>query len=99
MDLAYSALLLNDRELAGEVIELRERVSDIKTLLMMNTAIVIHDAEDAEAMVGIMPMGTVADRISDAAGDIAQIVLRELGVDPIFWKHLLRRKKGSSELS
>jgi len=83
IDLAYSAVLFNDLELAEEVIELRETVSDIRTLLLMNTAITVRDAEDAESMVGIMRMGTVADRISDAAGEIARIVLLGLGVDPI----------------
>ena len=83
IDLAYSAVLFNDLELAEEVIELREIISDIRTLLLMNTAITIRDANDAESMVGIMRMGTVADRISEAAGEIARIVLLGLGADPV----------------
>lgn len=82
VDLAYSAVLFNDNELAEEVIELEEKVSDLKTFLLMNTAIAIKDAEDAEAMVGIMRMGSVADMISHASGNIARIVLLGLGVDP-----------------
>lgn len=82
IDLAYSAVLFNDKELAEEVIELEEKVLDLKTFLLMNTAIAIKDAEDAEAMVGIMRMGSVADMISHASGSIARIVLLELGVDP-----------------
>lgn len=82
VDLAYSAVLFNDHELADEVIELERKVDDLKTLLLMNTAIVVRDADDAKAMVGIMRMAAVADRISDASGDIARIVLLDLGVDP-----------------
>jgi uncharacterized protein with PhoU and TrkA domain len=82
IDLAYSAVLFNDKELAEEVIELEEKVLDLKTFLLMNTAIAIKDAEDAEAMVGIMRMGSVADMISHASGSIARIVLLGLGVDP-----------------
>ena len=82
IDLAYSAVLFNDCELAEEVIELEDKVEDLKTTLLMNTAIVIRDAQDAESMVGIMQMGTVADMISQAAGNIARIVLLGLGVDP-----------------
>lgn len=81
IDLAYSSVLFNDNELAEEVIELEERVEDLKTLLLMNTAIVIKDAEDAEVMVGIMRIGSVADMISHAAGNIARIVFLGLGVD------------------
>jgi uncharacterized protein with PhoU and TrkA domain len=82
VDLAYSAVLFNDNELAQEVIEFEERVDYLKTLLLMNTALVVRDAEDAEAMVGIMRMGAVADRISDAAGDIARLVQLGLNMDP-----------------
>ena len=82
IDLAYSAILFNDMELAEEVGELEEKVDDLKTLLLMNTAIAVRNAQDAEAMIGIMRMGTVADRISNAAGDIARTILLGIGVDP-----------------
>jgi uncharacterized protein with PhoU and TrkA domain len=82
VDLAYSAVLFHDHDLAEEVMELEERVDTLKVLLLMNTAIAIRDADDAEAMVGIMQMASVADRISDAAGDIARLVLLEIGIDP-----------------
>jgi len=81
VDLAYSAVLFNDYDLAEEVTEFEERVNYLKTLLLMNTAIAVRDAEDAEAMTGIMRMGAVADRISHAAGSIARIVLSGLGVE------------------
>ncbi len=82
IDLAYSAILFNDKELAEEVGELEGEVDNLKTHLLMNTAIAIRDAEDAEAMIGIMRLGTVADRVSDAAGDIARTTLLGIGVDP-----------------
>jgi uncharacterized protein with PhoU and TrkA domain len=81
IDLAYSAVLFNDRDLAEEVVELEAKVDDLKILLLMNMALAIRDADDAEGMVGIMQMGTVADRISEAAGDIARTVLLDLGID------------------
>ena len=93
VDLAYSAVLFNDRELAEEVIELEARVDDLKTLLLMNTAIVVRDAEDAKAMAGIMRMAAVADRISDAAGEIAHITLLGLGVDPYILQGLSRAQR------
>ena len=82
VDLAYSSVLFSDKDLAEEVIELEKKVEDLKILLLMNTAIVIKDAEDAEAMAGIMEVGGVADTISHAAGSISRIVLLDLGVDP-----------------
>jgi uncharacterized protein with PhoU and TrkA domain len=82
IDLAYSSILFNDKDLAEEVIETEREVEELKTTLMMNTAIVIRDAEDAEGMIGIMEMGSVADTISHAAGTIARTTLLDLDVDP-----------------
>ena len=82
IDLAYSAVLYNDRDLAEEVVELEAKVDDLKILLLMSMALAVRDPDDAEGMVGIMWMGTVADRISGAAGDIARTVLLGLGIDP-----------------
>lgn len=90
VDLAYSAVLFNDRELAEEVVELEEKVDDLTTLLLMNAAIAVRDADDAKAMAGVVRMAAVADRISGAAGEIAHIVLRDLGVDPQILEGLTR---------
>ncbi|MFQ6077457.1 MAG: potassium channel family protein, partial [Candidatus Bathyarchaeia archaeon] len=81
VDLAYSAVLFNDYELAEEVVELEDRIDDLRNLLLMNAAMAVRDKEDAESMVGIIRTASAADKISDAAGDIAHIVLRRLGVD------------------
>ncbi len=93
VDLAYSAVLFNDHELAEEVIELEEKVDDLKTLLLMNIAIAVRDADDAKAMAGVTRMAAVADRISDASGEIAHIVLMDLGVDPQILKGLTRTQE------
>jgi len=82
IDLAYSAVLFNDKDLAEEVSELEEKVENLKTTLLMNTAIAIKDAVDAESMIGIMEVGGAADTISHAAADIADIVSIGLGIDP-----------------
>jgi uncharacterized protein with PhoU and TrkA domain len=82
VDLAYSSVLFSDPDLAEEVVELEERIDYLKTLLRMNTAIAVRDREDAEAMIGIMRVASAADRISDAAGEIAKIILLGLTVDP-----------------
>lgn len=81
VDLAYSSILFHDRDIAEEVIEFEERVRTLTTLLVMNTAIVVRDGEDAEASVGIMRVASAANKIADTAGEIARIVLGGLGID------------------
>lgn len=83
IDLAYSAALFHSRELAEEVLELEKRVDTLAYILNMNAMLAARDAEDAEALAGVFVVATATDKISDAAADIAIIVLREIGVHPI----------------
>ncbi|MEM3550780.1 MAG: TrkA C-terminal domain-containing protein [Candidatus Bathyarchaeia archaeon] len=83
IDLAYSAALFNDKELAEDVLELEKRVDMLAYLLDMTVMVAARDAEDAEALVGVSAVASAADKISDAAADIAAIVTQNIGVHPI----------------
>ena len=83
IDLAYSAALFHSRGLAEEVLELEKRVDALAYLLDMNVMLAARDAEDAESLAGVAKVAAAADKISDAAADIATIVLREMGIHPI----------------
>jgi uncharacterized protein with PhoU and TrkA domain len=45
--------------------------------------IATRDPEDAQGLVGVLKVASSADKISDAAADIATIVLRDIGVHPL----------------
>jgi uncharacterized protein with PhoU and TrkA domain len=83
IDLAYSAALFDSRALAEEVIEMERRVDTLAYQLNMSAMVATRDAEDAESLVPVSVVATAADKISDAAGDIAMIVLRDIGIHPI----------------
>jgi len=83
IDLAYSAALFNSKALAEEVLELEKRVDTLAYLLDMHVMIAVRDAEDAERLVGVPAVASAADKISDAAADIATIVLRDIGIHPL----------------
>lgn len=83
IDLAYSAALFNDNDLAEDVLELEKRVDTLAYLLKMENMIAARDAKDAEALTGVSIVASAANKISDAAADIAAIVLRNVGVHPI----------------
>jgi len=83
IDLAYSAALFNDRELAEDILELENRVDTLDYLLEMTLMIAARDAHDAEALAGVSAVASAADKISDAAADIAAIVTQNIGVHPI----------------
>ncbi len=86
LDLAYSAALFDSRELAEEVLELEQRVDTLAYLLDMNIMIAVRDAKDAENLVGVSVVASAADKVSDAAGDIATIVTRNIGIHPLVRK-------------
>ncbi len=85
IDLAYSSLLLNNKELAEEVQRLEEYVDKLHTdfeLLVLSSG---FKKEEAKGFLGLIRLGVVAEKIADAAAEIAEVVLR--GIEP----HLVLR--------
>jgi len=85
IDLAYSAVMFNDRDLAEEVMDMEERVDYLGYLLLMNASLAVRDKDDAEQIVSIMKTASAANKISDAAADIAGLVLHDIGIPGILW--------------
>ncbi len=83
IDLAYSAALYNDKDLAEDVLALERRVDSLSYLLDMEIMVAARDAKDAEALIGVSIVAASTDKISDAAADIAAIVTRNIGIHPI----------------
>jgi uncharacterized protein with PhoU and TrkA domain len=82
MDLSYSAALFNNKELAEEVIELGSKVDDLGYILNMNLMLAARDREDAEKLSGVAKVGSLTNAISDAAADIASLVLNGIVIHP-----------------
>ncbi|MDH5438927.1 MAG: hypothetical protein OEX76_08540 [Candidatus Bathyarchaeota archaeon] len=83
MDLAYSSVLMNSRELAEEVQELEEHVDNLHTefeLLVLSSG---FKPEESKDFLGLIRLGVVAERIADAAAEISEVVLRGLEPHPI----------------
>ncbi len=83
IDLAYSAAIMDNRELAEEVVGLERRMDDLIYLLNMNLMLSARNRGDAEALAGVQRVGTLTNVISDAAGDIASLVIRGIRVHPV----------------
>ena len=83
IDLAYSAALFHNRELAEEVMELETKVDDLVYLLNMNLMLAARDRYDAETLAGVAKVGSLTNAISDAAADIASLVIHGIEVHPV----------------
>ena len=86
IDLAYSSALFNSDELAEEVMELEKRVDYLDYIIDMNVMLAARDAEDAEHLTAVTTVAAATNKISDAAADIATIVLKNIGIHPIVRK-------------
>jgi uncharacterized protein with PhoU and TrkA domain len=83
IDLAYSSLLLNSRELAEEVQKLEEYMDKLHTefeLLVLSSK---FKKEEAKGFLGLIRLGVVTEKIADAAAQIAEVVLRGLEPHPV----------------
>ena len=83
IDLAYSSLLLNSRELAEEVQALEERMDNLHTefeLLVLSSG---FKPEESKDFLGLIRLGVVTEEIADAAMEIADVVQRGLEPHPI----------------
>ncbi len=83
IDLAYSAALFDSKELAEEVMELESKMDSLVYVLNMNLMLAARDKDDAESLAGVAKVGSLTNSISDAAADIAGIVLNDIGIHPI----------------
>ncbi|MBN2518742.1 MAG: potassium channel protein [Candidatus Altiarchaeota archaeon] len=76
MDLAYSALLLNSRDLADTVVELEAEMDVLRYEIEIKTMLSARNRQDAEDLTAILRVAYAAEIISDAAKDIVDVVLR-----------------------
>lgn len=80
VDLGYSAVLYDDYDLAMEVIRLEEKMDVYDYHVQISAMLAARTVEDAEALSGVLQIASAAEIVSNAAGDIASIVLLKMGI-------------------
>ncbi len=83
LDLAYSSLLLNSKELAEEVERLEERMDQLHTDFELLALTSDFKKEEASGFLGLIRLGVATEKIADAAADMAEVVLRGIEPHPI----------------
>ncbi len=82
VDLAYSAVLYDDEDIAEEVLHLEEKMDVLDYHARIAAMLGARGVEEAEMLSGVLQIASAAEKISNAAGDIAKIVLKKLGLPP-----------------
>jgi uncharacterized protein with PhoU and TrkA domain len=80
IDLSYSAVLHGSKDVAAEVLELEERMDVLQLQARMSLLMAARSPEDAEELAPVLGVVGAAEKISDAAGDIAKVVLEDIGL-------------------
>ncbi|MFB6113450.1 MAG: potassium channel family protein [Halodesulfurarchaeum sp.] len=80
IDLAYSAVLHQSDAVAEEVLELEEQMDLLQIRARMSLLLAARSPEEAETLAPVLGIIGAAEKVSDAAGDIAKVVLEDIGV-------------------
>ena len=83
IDLAYSSLMLNSRELAEEVARLEEYVDQLHTDFELLALTSDFKKEEAPGFLGLIRLGVATEKIADAAAEMAEVVLRAIEPHPV----------------
>jgi uncharacterized protein with PhoU and TrkA domain len=83
IDLAYSSLMLNSKELAEEVERLEEYVDKLHTDFELLALTSDFKKSEASGFLGLIRLGVATERIADAAAEMAEVVLRDIEPHPV----------------
>jgi uncharacterized protein with PhoU and TrkA domain len=80
VDLAYAALYFADPDLAEEVDDLEDQLSDLVHEMRAVCVLAARSPRDADGMASVLQVISAIERMGNAAVDISRIVTRRLGI-------------------
>ncbi|MFW6128485.1 MAG: potassium channel family protein, partial [Halobacteriota archaeon] len=73
IDLAYSAVLFDNDDIAEEVISLEKNMVDYLKEIRVVSILSVRRVDEAESVSAILQIANAAQKIGNAAGDIAML--------------------------
>lgn len=83
IDLAYATVLFKNEGLADQVRKLEARMDELMYNIRTIAAVVTRNVREAKKITGILQVAGAAETISNAAGDIADLVRRGIDIHPV----------------
>ncbi|GAA0222478.1 potassium channel family protein [Haladaptatus pallidirubidus] len=80
IDLSFSAVFHGSDDIASEVLALEGKMDVLELQARMSLLMAARSTEDAEELAPVLGVVGAAEKISDAAGDIAKVVLEDIGL-------------------
>ena len=83
IELAYSSLMLNSKDLAEEVQRLEESMDKMHTDFELLSLTSGFKKEEASGFLGLIRLGVATEKLADAAAEMAEVVLRDIEPHPV----------------
>jgi len=83
VDLAYAALLYESRELANLVHKLESKMDELMYTIRIMAAVAARNVKEAHKITGILQVASSAEAISNATGDMADLISMKIGIHPV----------------
>jgi uncharacterized protein with PhoU and TrkA domain len=83
IDLAYSSLMLNSKDLAEEVERLEEHMDKMHTDFELLALTSGFKKTEASGFLGLIRLGVATEKLADAAAEMAEVVLRDIEPHPV----------------
>lgn len=93
VDLAYTAILFGDKEIAEEVLDLEERMDLLNYHLMTHAVLAARSPKEAEQITSVLQMANSIEDISNAAGDLAKMVLEGVELHPVITEAIMESEE------
>ncbi len=83
MDLAYTALIYGNKDIAEEVLILEEDMDELRTRFEQQVISMKNKRGEEKEIVGLLRLGFLAEKLSDAAASIAEVVDKGIASHPV----------------
>jgi len=83
VDLAYSALLYDNEDIADEIVSMEEIADDLEKELQISAMNDMREHADPKKSFVIIRLADAMEKIADAAVSIADVVLRDIERNPV----------------
>jgi len=87
-DLAYAAIVFENRELAEEVRNLESEMDKMMYQIRLKSMLGARTRESAEQLSGLLQVASAAEQISDAAEDMVKLLYADVDLTPML-PHIL----------
>lgn len=84
VDLAFSAILFNNKEVAEEVLKLENTINGMNYEIKKQSLVAARSYEDAEKLTALLEIAEAAESIANAAKDLADLVIKGIKPHPVF---------------